>query len=507
MSLSLDSDLQTSTLPSISRSPQPAEAPLIQSASSAAAPAPFDRWIGSFDADVSASLPTTGLDIVEIVRDRGISKAVDVPYFDLPERVIKSASDWLASQGSKDLSAVAALLIHVALHDRPPSDHVSISKDASLSLLAILLRLRPAILQQVPDALLLPPKAAQLPLKDAQKPPKDGAADASKATSAVESVAPAGSHVAKADRLVILAWIFGQVARTDRVAGMSLFIHCLLPHAVQPSASPASTDLALSFLELVVLENRRKAYAELHKGAVRGGLRLVPPEALNSFLLAAFPSKAACTELTPRFSHAFLIVKQLALVKATLAAGDSEAESQAALVRARSCQEAAEKLLRLMFEAAGGDSEELRDEASSIFVWCLIENHACYDQWARLHSTALDTSRRILAFLERRWDEVKLQLAPYAPLRCFLSAIRQQHAQALRALGQSQVEERATIRQTDALARKLQRKISRLPGFLATVATLIASALMIYTFYWLSPSKNPWGWDGYILLSKTHRWY
>ncbi|CAI6003167.1 unnamed protein product, partial [Closterium sp. NIES-64] len=447
-----------------------------------------------FDADVSASLPKAGIDIVETVRDRGISKAVDVPYFDLPERVIRSATDWLATQGSKDLAAVAALLIHVALHDRPPSDHVTISKDAALSLLAILLRVRPATLQQVPDALLPPIKDKQRPSSAQQLPTKDGAS--------------AGSQVAEGDRLAILAWIYGQAARADRVAGMSLFIHCLLPPAIHPTASPASTHLALTFLEEVVLENRRKAYAELHRGAVRGGLRLVPPEALQSFLLAAFPAKGDCTEFTPRFAHAYLIVKQLALVKGTLTgdAGDSDAASQASLARAKSSQEAAEKLLPLMFDAAREGSEEAREEAGAIMVWCLIENPACYSQWERLHSGAVDTSRHMLGGMERRWEELKLQLAPYALLRAFLHAIRCQHAQALRSLDQSQVEERATIRQTDAVARKLQRKISRVPGCLATVATLIASAAMVYTFYWLSPGKNPWGWDGYILLSKTHRW-
>ncbi|CAI6007853.1 unnamed protein product [Closterium sp. NIES-65] len=511
----------------------------------AAAPVPFDQWVGSFDADVSASLPKAGIDIVETVRDRGISKAVDVPYFDLPERVIRSATDWLATQGSKDLAAVAALLIH----------------DAALSLLAILLRVRPATLQQVPDALLPPIKDKQRPSSAQQLPTKDGAS--------------AGSQVAEGDRLAILAWIYGQAARADRVAGMSLFIHCLLPPAIHPTASPASTHLALTFLEEVVLENRRKAYAELHRGAVRGGLRLVPPEALQSFLLAAFPAKGDCTEFTPRFAHAYLIVKQLALVKGTLTgdAGDSDAASQASLARAKSSQEAAEKLLPLMFDAAregegkgegakrgnerreerdrkfpcwtgmgvtsekvgtgraqlfsslarrasrlkGGSeqllrrirhgSEEAREEAGAIMVWCLIENPACYSQWERLHSGAVDTSRHMLGGMERRWEELKLQLAPYALLRAFLHAIRCQHAQALRSLDQSQVEERATIRQTDAVARKLQRKISRVPGCLATVATLIASAAMVYTFYWLSPGKNPWGWDGYILLSKTHRWY
>ncbi|CAI5491798.1 unnamed protein product, partial [Closterium sp. Naga37s-1] len=337
-----------------------------------------------------------------------------VPYFDLPERVIRSASDWLATQGSKDLAAVAALLIHVALHDRPPSDHVSISKDAALALLAILLRLRPATLQQVPDALLPPIKDKQRPSSAQQPPTKDGAS--------------AGSHVAEGDRLAILAWIYGQAARADRVAGMSLFIHCLLPPALHSDASPACTHLALCFLEEVVLENRRKAYAELHRGAVRGGLRLVPPEALHSFLLAAFPAKGDCTEFTPRFAHAYLIVKQLALVKGTITgdAGDSEAASQASLARAQSSQEAAEKLLPLMFDASREGSEEAREEAGAIVVWCLIENPACYSQWGRLHSGAVDTSRHMLAGVERRWEEVKLQLAPYGPLRAFLHAIRRQ---------------------------------------------------------------------------------
>ena len=63
----------------------------------------------------------------------------------------------------------------------------------------------------------------------------------------------------------------------------------------------------------------------------------------------------------------------------------------------------------------------------------------------------------------------------------------------------------AAVRTADSSARRLQSLSSPLPGYATTAATLVAVAAMAYGFYCIGPTANPWGWDGYILLSRTHR--
>ncbi|KAL3685413.1 hypothetical protein R1sor_003435 [Riccia sorocarpa] len=97
-------------------------------------------------------------------------------------------------------------------------------------------------------------------------------------------------------------------------------------------------------------------------------------------------------------------------------------------------------------------------EACGNFVWCLAQNTECYKQW---HHNGLESVQGD-AILESQ------------------------------------------LKAADHVCKALLRKTSRLPSCTKAVATLAAIGCLGYGFYLISPSVNPWNWDGKLLLSKTH---
>jgi hypothetical protein len=78
-----------------------------------------------------------------------------------------------------------------------------------------------------------------------------------------------------------------------------------------------------------------------------------------------------------------------------------------------------------------------------------------------------------------------------------------QHRNALKvADGDEELE--SDLKAAESVVKSLLRKTSRFPVVATAVGTLAIAAAGAYGFYLLSPENNPWGWDGYILLSKTH---
>jgi hypothetical protein len=79
-----------------------------------------------------------------------------------------------------------------------------------------------------------------------------------------------------------------------------------------------------------------------------------------------------------------------------------------------------------------------------------------------------------------------------------------QHRNALKvAEGDDELE--SELKAAESVVKSLLRKTSRFPVVATAVGTLAIAAAGAYGFYLLSPENNPWGWDGYILLSKTHK--
>lgn len=78
-----------------------------------------------------------------------------------------------------------------------------------------------------------------------------------------------------------------------------------------------------------------------------------------------------------------------------------------------------------------------------------------------------------------------------------------QHKAAMEtAKGSSELE--GQLKTADNNCKVILSKMSTLPSCAVATLTLAIGASMAYGFYLLSPGVNPWDWDGWLLLSKTH---
>eukprot|EP00475_Leptophrys_vorax_P023644 TRINITY_DN32394_c0_g1_i1.p1 TRINITY_DN32394_c0_g1~~TRINITY_DN32394_c0_g1_i1.p1 ORF type:complete len:610 (-),score=50.92 TRINITY_DN32394_c0_g1_i1:436-2223(-) len=385
----------------------------------------------------SGVLPSQ-LNIPKIIKDSSMAKALDVPLSDVPEEVRVAASDWMAERPADALGAFLVTLVRAALEDVLPPGKVARgtaahpltpgkAKVGMLVVLTLLLRRRPDVAVAVADAIRTDPGCAGQ------------------------------------ERLPMLAWMYGHVAAADLASGMALFVRNLLPFTAGKLGSPVGRDVALTFLQSVILRgNERKARAVLVNGAYRKGERLVPPAAFEQFLRLAFPTNSARTKATERFTALYPLVKEVAL------AGSGRTKSTKAVATA---------LVPLLFRAAGEDPEALSQEASSVFVWCVAENPDCYLQWERHHAEDHATSTRLLTHVLRQWPAVKGQLEPVEPLRKFLGSIVKKHISALEDLDDAQIQRRRDIQAADAAAKKLLAKItSPLPSCAGLTTIVVAVA-------------------------------
>lgn len=384
----------------------------------------------------SAVLPSQ-LNIPKMIKDSSLVKVLDVPLSDVPDEIRTTASDWLAERPADHLSKFLVTLIRAALEDVLPPGKVArgtaakplTPPKAKVGMLVVLT----LVLRRRPDVMLL-----------------------------VAETVRSDAACAGQERLPMLAWMYGQVALSDLVSGMALFVQNLLPLTFGKQGSPVGRDVALTYFQTVLLRlNERKARAVLLNGAFRKGERLVPPAALDQMMRLAHPTNALRTKATERFTALFPLVKEISL------AGSGRTKSTKAVATA---------LVPLMFRAAGEDPEPLSQEACSVFVWCLSENPDCYLQWERHHSDDHAMSSRLLTHILRNWPIVKSQLAPPEHLRKFLASIRKKHVTLLEELDGAQIQRKKDVQEADAAARKLQGKVSSpLPSCLTLSALLVAA--------------------------------
>ncbi|CAM6089854.1 unnamed protein product [Calypogeia fissa] len=390
----------------------------------------------------------------KMLRESPVSKTIEVPYSSLPEPLVKTTSDWLSQRPTEALSKFAIWLLKELLDEPQQKKGVSSSpskpKVGVLVVLALLLRKKPDVL--------------------------------------VQQAAIVRDQFQGPDKLHTLAWAYGQAAQGDLVAGMALWVQNLLPLAVGKVSNPASRDIALQFIENVLLTNARKARTVLLNGATRKGERLVPPTALETIMKATFPSESAKTKATERFQAVYPLLKELAL---------------AGSLRSKATKPVAQQLLPLSLTIAAEDNEALQQEAISCFVWSLAQNSDCYKQWEKLHLENLKASTRILNRINGNWKENATRLTPLDDFKRTLQALSLKHKNALKvAEGDEELE--SELKTAESVTKSLLRKTSRFPACATATATLVVCAAAGYGFYLLSPEVNPWGWDGYVLLSKTH---
>ncbi|BBN01105.1 hypothetical protein MPTK1_2g04670 [Marchantia polymorpha subsp. ruderalis] len=395
----------------------------------------------------------------KILRESPFAKTVEIPLCYIPEPVAKVTSDWLAQKPADALSKFAFWLLKEIL-DEPQQQHHKGSKTVAalptkakvgvLVILALLVRRKPeAFLQQA---------------------------------SAVRA------QFVGQEKLHTLAWVYGQALQGDLVVGMALWVQNLLPLAVGKSSTPASRDIALQFIENLLFANTKKARTILLNGATRKGERLVPPAAYELVLRAAYPIESAKTKATERFLAIYPLIKEIVL------AGTS---------RSKATKPVAQQLLPLSLAGAADDVPAIQAEACGNFVWCLSQNADSYKQWEKLHLENLKGSTRILNHINNEWKDTSAHLIPLDDLKKTLLALSLKHRNGMEsAEGDALLE--SQLKAAESVCKSLLRKTSRVPSCTKAVATLAVCAGIGYGFYLISPTVNPWDWDGKLLLSKTH---
>eukprot|EP00271_Cylindrocystis_brebissonii_P020967 TRINITY_DN7278_c0_g1_i1.p1 TRINITY_DN7278_c0_g1~~TRINITY_DN7278_c0_g1_i1.p1 ORF type:complete len:603 (+),score=137.84 TRINITY_DN7278_c0_g1_i1:263-2071(+) len=418
----------------------------------------------------------------KLLRDLPPAKAVEVPLCDVPDPVIQTTSEWLAKQPSDELGKFMRLLLKMSLEDPAGASHQqkkggagadrplapTKAKVGMLVILAILIRKKPDVFLQEAEAIRGSPDFA-------------------------------GN-----DRLPTLVWACGQVAQADLPSAVWVWSRNLLPLAVGKQSTPLARDAVLTFFESIICKNLAKARTTLLNASSKRGERVVPPAALDAVMHATFVSETAQTKASERFKEIYPLVRDVAL------AGSG---------KSKNTKPAAISLLPLSLAAAAQEPPALSQEACLHFVWCLAQNNDCYKQWEKHHLDQLHGSTRILTHMLHTWQHTHVQLLPLDQLRKSLQVLRKKHAEVLQEAGDSSSSGGSTnrnrgepflklVRKADQLCKTLLAKSSwtrkLVPSCFKASATLAVVAAMAYGCYLLSPDNNPWGWDGLLLLSKTH---
>lgn len=153
--------------------------------------------------------------------------SVQVPLTDVPDAIVATASEWLATQPAEAIGNFLLLLLKEIMDDFQAlgggqkgaggggggGGGVSKSKVGLLVVLAILLRNQPQAMAEQTERLQTLP------------------------------------HLTSQAKLPLLVWACGQVAAVDLILGMWLWVRTLLPLAVGPKTNPLARDLALTFFE------------------------------------------------------------------------------------------------------------------------------------------------------------------------------------------------------------------------------------------------------------------
>ncbi|KAL3692870.1 hypothetical protein R1sor_006521 [Riccia sorocarpa] len=238
----------------------------------------------------------------------------------------------------------------------------------------------------------------------------------------------------------------------------------------------------------LLFTNTKKARTVLLNGATRKGERLVPPASYELVLRAAYPNESAKTKATGRFVAVYPLIKEIAL---------------AGTFRTKATKPVAQQLPPLSLAGAADAVIAISSEACGNFVWCLAQNTKCYKQWEKLHLENLKGSIRILNHLNNEWKETSARLAPLDDLKKTLQALSSKHHNGLESVQGDAILE-SQLKAADHVCKALLRNTSRLPSCTKAVPTLAAIGCLGYGFYLISPSVNPWNWDGKLLFSKTH---
>ncbi|KAL9166634.1 hypothetical protein ABFS82_05G042800 [Erythranthe guttata] len=412
----------------------------------------FADYFGRAFSSVSASQ----FPWLKLFRESAVAKIADVPVSHVSEAVYKASVDWINHRSNEalgtfvvwSLDCIFADLASQQLGSKGPKK--AGQQASSKSQVAIFLVLA-MVLRRKPDVLInLLPNLSE------------------------------NSKYQGQDKLTVIIWMVVQACQGDLAVGLYLWAHHILPVLGGKSGSnPQSRDLVLQLVERILAVP--KARGILVNNAVRKGERLVPPVALDLLLHVAFPASSARVKATERFEAIYPLLKDVALAGSP----GSKAMKQVAL-----------QIQTLTVKTAGEGIPSLSEEASSIFIWCLVQNPDCYKQWDKIYEDNIEANVAILRKLSENWKEISSKHSSLQPLGETLKSFRQKNEKVLS--GGGDVTRQGLFKEADKYCKVILGRVSSGHGCVKivvfTIAVLAVGAAVV------SPNIDAWDWSKLSVL-------
>ncbi|KAL4586724.1 hypothetical protein LXL04_011368 [Taraxacum kok-saghyz] len=357
---------------------------------------------------------------VKLLRESPVAKVADNPVSHIPEPVYKTSVDWINKLSMESLSSFLLWSLDSILADftsqqggNTKGSKKTTQKQPSRSQVGLFVVLA-MVLRRKPDALItILPTINETPKYHGQ------------------------------DKLPIIVWIVAQASQGDLSVGLYLWSHLILPIIGTKSGSnPQTRDLVLQLVERIL--SAPKARVILVNSAVRKGERLMPPSALDLLLRVTFPSSSSRVKATERFEAVYPTLKEVAL------AGSHGSKAM---------KQVSQQILTISFKASGEGISELSSEASSIFIWCLIQNPDCCKQWEKMYSDNLEASIVVLKRLNEKWKELSLNKPSLESLTQTLRTFKTKNEKAIKE-GEKTSDE-GLYKEADKYCKVLLGKLSR----------------------------------------------
>ncbi|KAL7110728.1 hypothetical protein ACP275_05G043900 [Erythranthe tilingii] len=393
---------------------------------------------------------------LKLFRESAVAKIADVPVSHVSEAVYKASVDWINHRSNEalgtfvvwSLDCIFADLASQQLGSKGPKK--AGQQASSKSQVAIFLVLS-MVLRRKPDVIInLLPNLSE------------------------------NSKYQGQDKLTVIIWMVVQACQGDLAVGLYLWAHHILPVLGGKSGSnPQSRDLVLQLVERILAVP--KARGILVNNAVRKGERLVPPVALDLLLHVAFPASSARVKATERFEAIYPLLKDVALAGSP----GSKAMKQVAL-----------QIQTLTVKTAGEGIPSLSEEASSIFIWCLVQNPDCYKQWDKIYEDNIEANVAILRKLSENWKEISSKHSSLQPLGETLKSFRQKNEKVLS--GGGDVTQQGLFKEVDKYCKVILGRVSSGHGCVKTVVFTIA--VLAVGAAVVSPNIDAWDWSKLSVL-------
>ncbi|KAG9146163.1 hypothetical protein Leryth_007877, partial [Lithospermum erythrorhizon] len=385
----------------------------------------------------------------KLFRESPLAKIADVPVSHISETVYKTSVDWINQHsydtlGSFVLWGLDSILSDLAAQHTGSKVSKKVSQPSSKSQVAMFIVIS-MVLRRKPDVII--------------------------------SVLPElreNSKYQGHDKLPVILWMIVQASHGDLAVGFYSWAHYSLPLlGGKLGSNPQSRDLILQLVERIL--SAPKARAILVNGAVRKGVRLMPPTALDQLLHATFPPSSSRVKATARFETIYPTLKEVAL------AGSPGSKAM---------KQVSQQIMSIALRSASEGVPELSSEAASISIWCLSQSPDSYKQWDKLYMDNLEASVKILKKLSDGWKELSTKQSSAEAFTETLKSFRQKNEKALEG---GDVARQAVFKEADKYCKVLLGKLSRGNGCLKSLVFVVIVVAAGAAF--VSPNVESFDWD------------